>query len=253
MVARVFWILDGVIFLVTLYYARQVVRSRRGRGRALRASQHARAAGHLKTRPPIEQLIAAWEAVLERPPVSRKWPEVERLVARLCEADQGRVQELRHVALSFVNIDNDLAGRIDDRLLRASDFVRRNPELHQELLKELALLEPFIWFESLMTGRGRWGYGPLHLRTVLRQLRPLSPDPLVRGRLNIELLGRQYEVEDGLSALRGALGYLRSRLRPPRISVRTKLRQNRRAVRCARRLRQAGYEPVNMYHHSVAW
>ncbi|MGB3409930.1 MAG: hypothetical protein WBA45_01930 [Microthrixaceae bacterium] len=219
----------------------------------LKSTQYAAIAGRLKNRLERKDLVAAWEEVLDRAPSPNVWPTTDRLIARLAEADRDAVDRLLQVATPLINDLNDFVGRVDDRLISTREFAQRAPELHLDLLVDLTLLEPVVWHQSLVAGRGRWGYGVLSLRTALMSLRHLSPSPAVRSEISVEMFGSAYLISRALGSITRMASYPTRRLVPPRITVRTKIKQNREARRRGSRLVTAGYELVDPRRHTVDW
>ncbi len=246
------WILNAVLILLVLWTGYGVTGARRARSRHTAAEQQALVADAFRRRVDVADLVQAWERILERPPTGSSWLSSRRLVARLCEAKPDSVVSLRAVARPMVNSHNDVAAAIDDGLVRPRAFIRRYPDLHLEMLRELALLEPFIWFESLVSGRGRWGYGPLHLKAVLQDLRAASDDGSVWSEIGVQVFGKDYVVFPRLNVAERQVLRLWRFIKRPHINVRTKLRQRQYSYKLAAELRADGYPAVPLFQvHGV--
>jgi hypothetical protein len=118
---------------------------------------------------------------------------VLRLIWFLCQSDastDGAVGRLDDACKRYVDICNTtLAVRIDDGLLNATRLVRSRPELHEELVRTIPLIEPLIWYKSLVRGMGRWGYRVLALHAVLDSLRMSASRPEIMGEMRDVVVG----------------------------------------------------------------
>lgn len=240
-VAQVLWGIDVALLLVTGYSAVQTARGLGEAQRADAAAANGEASARLEGRPPLVDLEMAWGRVIRRPPPGDDWPGVRRLIADLCHADDEAVADLRGVVERSVNCYNHLAMRMDQGVVRASEFVRRYPALHRAALADLALVEPFVWYDSLVGGRGRWGYRPIQLARILHQLRPLSDDASLCRAIGVTVLGRSYVVEKEIRIPRRVLLHARCLVKQPTINVRTKVKQKRRASNLREWLTSSGY------------
>jgi hypothetical protein len=131
---------------------------------------------------------------------------------------------------------NGFAEYVDAGLIHLPRELRRNAERHRQLVESTALLEPFVWCESLVHRRGRWGYRVLHLRRVVALLRAVSRDDRVRHAILVEDSAHVIELAKPVTRA----DRLRLRLHlvggPPKITTRTKVRQKKRQRRLDARL-----------------
>jgi hypothetical protein len=199
----------------------------------------------LKELPTPDELIALWREVPPEPGVDGAQRVVLRLLRFLRTADEagdGSVGRLDAACKRYVDICNTtLAVRIDDGLLNPKTFVRSCPKLHQELVRAIPLIEPLIWYKSLVRGRGRWGYRVLALQSVLESLRVSSPWPEIKGEMRDAVVGGVTIVHPRVSWLARLWRGVTYNFVSPTINVRVKLRQRKRAGELAQALRAAGF------------
>jgi hypothetical protein len=144
---------------------------------------------------------------------------------------------------------------IDEGILRPIDIVRGDPALHQDLLHELALLEPFVWYESILRGRGRWSFRPLQLREELEQLRAVSPSASLREAMSYSIGDlRMYDLP-ALGLLKRVLERGRAPFWPRTITTRTKVRQRHQKAALKQELRHADSSlfPITAKPRPVEW
>lgn len=213
--------------------------------RSLRRDIQEQGKKYLNDRPNLKELESAWEAVLQGQPTPEVAPCGAPALFAIHFAPEPSVTAMRKVFEQSINQINNFAELIDIGVLRPTDFVRRYPELHVALLQELALLEPFVWYEYLLASRGRWGFRPLQLREVLNQLRCLSDDDSVLGDITICLFDDRFRVGPAIGRIDRIRGRISSALRPPTINTATKLTQRRRGTDLARDLRAMDLEVMD--------
>ncbi len=127
---------------------------------------------------------------------------------------------------------------IDDGLIHPRHlFARESGDA--KLVTLLALIEPFVWYESLVEGRGRWGYRPIFLGALARRYRTSTLASPARHALTLDLSidgrPRRLLVAERVEGWELARGLLVARFRSRTITARTKRRQERQA----RRIRSA--------------
>lgn len=198
----------------------------------------------LKDLPTPDELVDLWREVPPAPGVDDAQHVALRLLWFLRAADEagdGSVGRLDAACKRYVDICNTtLAVRIDDGLLSPKTFARSCPKLHRELVRSIPLIEPMIWYKSLVRGRGRWGYRVLALQAVLESLRVSSPWPEIKGEMRDAIVGDVTIVHPRISWLARLWRGVTYSFVSPTINVRVKLRQRRRAVELAKSLRAAG-------------
>lgn len=150
-------------------------------------------------------------------------------------------ERIRHkrVCEQAVKALNTFAEHIDAGLFFVRREVRADPERHLELIRTTALLEPFIWGESLVHGRGRWGYRVLQLRQLVMTLRLESADPAVRGVITVDYAGQEVVVAEAVGRGGRFWRLLRHPAHPTTITTRTKLHQKKRQRALSMKLRGA--------------
>ena len=235
------WSLNGVLLVLTAVMARDVISTRGARARLERELMLRSFRSVIESRPSLQDLRSAWSSILDSTEGSAsRGAEVVDLLAILESARDELVEHLRTTVESYVNSVNDAAALVDEGLVRPKDLVRLVPALHEALLMEIPLVRPVIWFESILRGRGRWGYRVLRLGVVLEELRAVSPRARIRGPYCVEIADKVFASSGACDGLTRALRVVRLAIKSPSIDVRSKLRQMQERVALVDRLRLAG-------------
>lgn len=240
--ATVLWGLNAALLIVIAVLARNVVGARRFRFRNQRRKILVKAISELPPPQQSDDLAAAWSLVLDSvsgATLAHATGLPKRILA-LELADDDVVQLFRPDLTRAVNSYNDLCALIDDGLLRPKDIAKKYPVDHQNILLALNLLEPFIWYESILRGRGRWGFRVARLRHILEELRPASPRPSLQRARRVEVRGL---VLMDLREIRPFVRFWRSMklaIRSPTINVRSKVRQEKYRAKLADELAALG-------------
>jgi hypothetical protein len=164
-------------------------------------------------------------AVLE---MVRAWHDLVRRSATDLEAAR-QLEAATDVAEASVRSINSMAELVDLGLVHPQRFLRERIGRHRELLDLTALLEPYIWYQALVAGRGRWGFRPLQIGRIARRLAAISNDLQLAETLSIAT--ERDGVEFGAVVLEpvGRRSRLRNSvrgwLRPATINRRSKIRQ----------------------------
>jgi hypothetical protein len=205
--------------------------------------------------PSRNELLDLWRAVPPAAGAEGSPHVIVRLIWFLHQAEgsaDDAVRRLDDACKRYVDICNtSLAVRIDDGLLNATRFVRSRPELHEELVRSIPLIEPLIWYKSLVRGMGRWGYRVLALHAVLDSLRVSASRPEIKSELRDVVTGNVMVVQPRISWPRLMSRRVAFIFVAPTISVRVKLRQRRRAVELAKALRALNIDLPDP--EAVAW
>lgn len=242
-VAHVLWIINIPLAVSMLFLGRDTVFLRRRRARDARRHFLDEALVHLNALPEIGPTREAWEAVLSQSVVAAGMTDarISAICALDCADDQS-VDRLRDIVKSNVNFMNKFAELVDERLVRPKDIVRHYPDRHEALLEHLALAAPFIWHESILRGRGRWGFRVLRLKTIFEQLRVVSRWRELRDYHVLKIGDIHFLALDSVTAAERALGTVRLWIRSPTINVRSKLAQAKERIEMTSELAKAGVE-----------
>lgn len=242
-VAHVLWIINIPLAVSTLFMGRDTVFLRRRRARDARRHFLDEALVHLDGLPEIGPTLEAWAAVLSQSTVAAGMTDMRISAIRALEcADDPTVDKLRDLVQRNVNFMNKFGELVDARLVRPMDIARHYPGRHAALLNHLALAAPFIWYASILQGRGRWGFRALRLKTIFEQLRVVSPRRRLRGPLELKADGFDFLALEGMNATERALGAVRLWVRSPTINVRSKLAQAKERIEMTSELAKAGVD-----------
>jgi hypothetical protein len=239
------------IFLSTRY----AFRARRPLTRAQMSEVRDLALDSLHERPPLSELVEAWNELQWNPGSISRMPDRQRMIALLCDGDQIAVRKLCEVEDRYLNAVNEPCALIDQGLLRPRDLLRRRPALHLQLIQQGFLVEPVILYQSIVHGRGRRGYRLLQLQKILLASRPLSPNSQVRGPLTLDVFGRRLAVADPVNSITRPFRIAWAKVHSPTINVRTKVEQKREIRELAQALGRAGYPALDFDHvqNPVVW
>jgi hypothetical protein len=253
--ARWLWAINALTFAVAVLLAKYVLQGRRPRVRRQRSEMIALSKSFLASRTPLDDLQQAWTGVGPLRPLDHFFPERLRAIGILCESGDAEIITLRRAVEAWVKAVNDFAELVDQGLVRPKDFVLREPDIHLKLLQEAALVEPYVWYESLVCGRGRWGYRPVQLKRILEQLRAVSRSRALVAAIDVVVDGAQRRILPEMSRWARGRGQLTSKLRSPTITTRTKRRQAALAEDLAEELKRCGYPHVEIgrYGEAVDW
>ncbi|MDN3351972.1 hypothetical protein [Actinomadura sp. DC4] len=242
-VAHVLWILNVPLVLFAVVLGSDTMFLRRRRARETRQHFLEEAEGYLSELPETGPMLDAWAAVIGQAIVSADMnnAQIWAICALEC-ADDRAVADLRELVTRDVNIMNKFAALVDEGLVRPIDVARQYPGRHAALLNHLALVAPFIWYVSILGGRGRWGYRMLRLKTIFEQLRVVSSRRHLRAPLEIEVGGIHFLALESVTAAERVLGWVRLQMRSPTINVRSKLAQARERVAISVKLMEAGVD-----------
>lgn len=245
--ALILWCTALVLVAAAIVAGVLQVRGRRPDERATRAEVLRDAQAALSNLPVVAVLLNEWDRVLVYPPSPDSRFSRERALRVLCDSSDNDLVELRAVAANAINVINRVAEMVDQGLVRPRALCRASPTLHHELLITIALLEPIVWFESLLRGRGRHGYRVLQFGRVLDVLRASSSESQVREAIAVELAGRSLEVYPRVGVARSFIRSIALRFNEPSIDTGTKVEQNRRARVLIRDLKEDGYPVVDLF------
>jgi hypothetical protein len=236
------WLINLVLVAVAVVMLRNVLSLRVRRARRERLRFLEEAVQYLDDLPNPDVMVGAWQTILSRSASSAR-PDDAMISAiyALEHSYDAAVEALRDAVKPQVNLINKFGELADEGLVRPMDIVRLHPDIHIRLLKHLAFMAPFIWYEAIVSGRGRWGYRPLRLKTVFEKLRPASPRESIRSPLVLEIEGQFFQALSSVTALERVWAYFRLSIRSPTITVRSKVAQiaERRAIEA--KLREAGF------------
>lgn len=187
------------------------------------------------------------------PPTARTPEDAILLLAR---ATGDWVDAVRASATPRINEINMFCELIEEGILRPIDLVRESPSLHGRLVEELTLLEPFIWYQAILGGRGRWGFRALQLLEALGRLRAVSPNAKLRTEYVVQAEGLAVRTWPAVSPMRRRLELIRALFRPHALSVRSKVLQNRKRDQIEARLRLMAPDlhfPPKTEHKTIEW
>lgn len=195
----------------------------------------------LEQLPEPGEIKDAWRTILSKSSVKAAVDDL--LVSAICaleNASDADVEALRRVIAPRVNVINQVAEFVNEGLVRPRDITRMHPKIHAVLLDQLPLMTPFIWYESILQGRGRWGYRVLRLRTIFEKLRPISPRVAIRGPLVLEIQDWFFLALPSVTFIEQAWSIFRLAIRSPTINVRSKVAQTRQRSRLESKLQEVG-------------
>jgi hypothetical protein len=239
--AHVLWVINLVFFVAVVYFSRCVLLGRRAKVQEQRDIFLDEAKRSLSGVPRLSDLVQQWNEVLRDENIDGRKLSVTTMILALDNTNEElpeAVEGLRKLCEQAVNACNTATMLIDDGLLRPKDLEDAGSRSEQiERLLSLALVEPFIWFHSIVRGRGRWGRRPLRLLQILSELRARSHYPEVRDKLTVRLAGSEREFFDRMSGLARARSWTKFAFNRPTINVRSKLKQGRHEDRLRVELR----------------
>jgi len=183
---------------------------------------------NLRGRPTREQLAKAWEDIFQGftwlPSPDQNDRNVDPLVALFHDTiDKEAKEYLISLAREHANCVNaSLCEMVDVGLVSPLEFIRARPDLHLELLNELALVAPVVWYQSLTKELDRWGYRVLLIQDVLWNLRKKSTNDYVDKWSPPPISGHHFCSESSPV-------HLDDRVRRTTISRRGKIAQNEEA------------------------
>jgi hypothetical protein len=242
-VAHVLWIINIPLTLLALFLARDTFSVRRRRARDSRRRFLEEGLIHLRQLPDAGPIREGWAAVIGQSIADEDMSKAQILAIRALEhANVRTVAALYELVKTDINLMNKFAELVDEGLVRPMDIARQYPDQHAALLDHLALVAPFIWYESIFRGRGRWGYRVLRLKTIYERLRVVSPRPSLRGPLELEVGGIHFLALESVTAAERVLGFVRLAIRSPTINVRSKLAQVRERITMMAKLREVGVD-----------
>lgn len=239
-VAHSLWLIDAILMIFTLLMARDVLGPRGRRARNERRRFLEEAVHQLEQVPENDEIETAWRKLLTLSVVEIAEDPLVSAICALENASDFLVATIREAVRPHINLINNIAEFVDEGLLRPRDLVRQHPKMHAHLLRELALVAPFIWYESILQGRGRWGYRALRLKTVLEKLRPISPRGSVHSPLVIEIESLFFLALPSVTSIQRVWGFLWLSVRSPTINARSKISQVKERNSLAGKLRNVG-------------
>lgn len=240
-VAHALWLVNLILLFFTLFMARDVFSVRGRRAREGRRRFLMEMVARLEQLPEPDDMKDAWRTILSKSSVKAAVDDL--LVSAICaleNASDADVDALRRVIVPRVNLINQVAEFVDQGLVRPRDITRMHPRIHADLLDQLPLMTPFIWYESILQGRGRWGYRVLRLRTIFEKLRPISSRVAIKGPIVLEVEDWFFLALPSVTLIGQAWSICRLSIRSPTINVRSKVAQTRQRSRLESKLQEAG-------------
>lgn len=163
-------------------------------------------------------------------------------VAQLDPAE--RAKDLQYIE-RVVNVWNDIAESVEFRFI---DHQKILSKYHLTIIRDVFIIEPYVYQQVIFAERGRWGFRVLQLGEMARRYNDMNPVHrrgvyFLRSKRIDNNYGPIYASPDPTPFwLFSLLWRIRRRLRGyPRITERSKRRQNRQLSRiedATRRLRQ---------------
>jgi hypothetical protein len=171
-------------------------------------------------------------------PVVSMWHQLEDEAAHSKDAAI-RLAQAKKLANTSVNAINDMSELIDFGLVSPRQFFRRNLVDFESLLIELAFLEPYIWYEVVVTGRGRWGLRTVQLARILRQMSSEPSRILMEKSKNNT--GIEIVILPGENLLRRKLRRIWRWFCPTKINRRSKIKQHKQMLYLEMQFIEKGY------------
>jgi hypothetical protein len=195
-------------------------------------------------RPSFDELLEAWTPIVTvddvRQDLVKARPDLAPIF-RLYHSNDDDVAKLRQVVERYVNCVNPgICEPLDEGIISLEYFLRRYPETHRQLLEELPLVVPFVWFEVLVRRRGRWGYRVAQLYELVKRLRECSDMTPLHGHMTIAVNGYPFANYPRVTPIRQAYRGVKEFDSPCRISRRTKLIQQQKVKLMRDDLRDLG-------------
>jgi hypothetical protein len=210
----------------------------------------------ISNRPKAQEILEAWRPIaLSSKGNGQGEDDLSSCIAALDAARDIDVEALRTVCLKTINAVNILGSHVDEGLIRPKDLVRSHPELHHDLLFELHAVRPVIWYESLVRGRGRWGYRVAQMGEILCELRAASSRPQLWASKKLSVEELTLLELPSLNTLHRIVRRLGLKFRSPTIDVKSKLRQRRQAEQMCLTLDRLGIAtvPLDAIPDAVDW
>lgn len=232
-----------------IYRANRRVR-RRSERREVCVRQVSRCVAELPT---VPELALLWRPIWEKSDVLDIRDQKLAAIASLSAARPEDVRGLLAATHDVVNAVNDLCEWVDDDLIGVRDIRRWCTTDQVRLLGILPLLEPVIWYRSVVQNMGRWGYRPLLLSAKLSRLLKPTTWQLAYGPVLAELPRFPVPARSSLWRVRARLAG--AWIRSPGMTTFNKRRQNRQATRLRANLRNSGVsiaEPATV-RRTVSW
>lgn len=254
--STILWMTDALLACLILINARDVLSPRGSKMRRRRLEILNEVVAATSNRPGVDEILAAWEPIAVSSKGSRQGEDdLSRCIAALDAAQDIDVEALRTVCLKTINAVNVLGSHVDEGLIRPKDLVRSHPALHSALLFELHAVRPVIWYESLVRGRGRWGYRVAQMGGILCELRAASSRPQLWAAKRLCLEELTFLDLPRLNTFHRFALRLGLKFRSPTIDVKSKLRQRRQAEQMCRTLDRLGIAtvPLDLIPDAVDW
>lgn len=252
----ILWGLNAALFVALIVQLRLYIHSRLNRRTQNRREFLEESIGELRSGCVTPDIRVAWEGALLDTDYRAGPGSLVHSIVILARASGEWVDEVRHACSPRINELNTFCELIEEDILRPIDLVSESPELHMQLLEELSLLEPFIWYQATLGGRGRWGFRPLQLLEALVRLRAVSPDPDIRGHLTFGVEDRVIRDFRPISMRRRLAELVISRFAPHTLTVHSKMRQNKQRIRIVDQLGRTAPElhpPAPPHRRPVEW
>lgn len=253
---RIIWLINLFLVLVILKFGREVVRNRRQKSRSEKTKYISAALAELGDVSAWEaELTGAWQSLLSQAAEGASLidPVDAVVVLSRAKAQADLVQEA--VVRPVVNRLNRFAAFLDEGLAKPSEIFKQHPDVHEVLLRILPLVVPFIWYESIVRGVGRWGYRVLRLNEISVEHRALSPRERVRGPVEVEVDGRKLSSIEGIGTRKRVFLLIRLWIRSPSIDTRSKVRQMAQRERLAARIasRDIATASTSVSRETIEW
>jgi hypothetical protein len=122
-------------------------------------------------------------------PMIRAWAQADRIAKEERPFGEALLDTIGLVE-RHVRVINDFGALVDAGLVSPRHFFHTRNDWHLRLLRETSLLEPYVWQQTVSSGRGRYGMRIAELALILRRLSifstssELSDEPRLNSLVN---------------------------------------------------------------------
>jgi len=249
------WVVTAILLILLLATIYLTWRARQPGAKERRQETYRDAISQLESLAPHKRLAAGWTALVKAKSPDRQPSTPQTLLLLLYNAGPDAIADLRSISAPNIRQINEFARLVDEGLLSLKDLAADHSVLHRELLFQVALLSPIIWYESLIAGLGRIGYRVLQLGPILGWLRCYSDSGTISDELVVQIAGHDLLVCDEQTRVHRLVYRSIGLLWRPTITTRRKVRQNQEASDLLEHLHAAGVEAVDLFGvpSAVAW